>query len=446
MHIHGCKQTPKTPPTTSDEESSGSSDDGDMKKKKGNRAMGKKKYPKAVKWYTKAIKIDPENPTYFLNRAIANSALELWKAAEEDAASAVELGDPPSAKSHYQLARARLRRERYGEARSALQAGLSANPSEAALLQLSKELEAACRISEDKSRKAEEAKSAPSQGPSGARALLEQARSAYSAGSVEQAVSLLQSARAPLPAEATKDEKTTQINVLSLLGKASMRLRQWEASAEAFQGVVDIEEVIFSMDDREEREALSSAYNNLGIARKNSGKMREAVEALNEAYLRATNGDDQVATHQAAQILQNLAQCLIAQKRPQDAQKMYCRALEIGQRILGLRHTTLAITHMAIARCLRDQGLIREAIESYAKAMEIWMDKSLDEQMKEMPEVPSKERLAQLQQQCKAELAQLVIIAEQVQKQESGGGAEASEGGYPTGAAPAAALAPSPET
>ena len=34
-----------------------------------------------------------------------------------------------------------------------------------------------------------------------------------------------------------------------------MRLRQWEASAEAFQGVVDIEEVIFSMDDREEREA-----------------------------------------------------------------------------------------------------------------------------------------------------------------------------------------------
>ena len=187
------------------EESSGSSDDGDMKKKKGNRAMGKKKYPKAVKWYTKAIKIDPENPTYFLNRAIANSALELWKAAEEDAASAVELGDPPSAKSHYQLARARLRRERYGEARSALQAGLSANPSEAALLQLSKELEAACRISEDKSQKAEEAKSAPSQGPSGARALLEQARSAYSAGMVEQAVSLLQSARAPLPAEATKD-------------------------------------------------------------------------------------------------------------------------------------------------------------------------------------------------------------------------------------------------
>ena len=46
----------------------------------------------------------------------------------------------------------------------------------------------------------------------------------------------------------------------------------------------------------------------------------------------------------------------------------------------------------AIARCLRDQGLIREAIESYAKAMEIWMDKSLDEQMKEMPEVPSKDR------------------------------------------------------
>lgn len=147
-HIFGCKQTPPTPPTTSDEESDGSTSDDEMKKKKGNRAMGKKKYPKAIKYYTKAVKIDPKNPTYRLNRAIANAALELWKDAEADAAAAVELGNPPSTKSYYQLARARLKLGHGEEARETLRIGLEACPSEAALLQLSKEVERACSLKE----------------------------------------------------------------------------------------------------------------------------------------------------------------------------------------------------------------------------------------------------------------------------------------------------------
>ncbi|CAE7918121.1 PP5, partial [Symbiodinium sp. KB8] len=145
-HIFGCKQTPPTPPTTSDEESSGSTSDAEMKKKKGNRAMGKKKYPKAVKYYTKAIKIDPENATYHLNRAIANAALELWKDAEADAATAVELQeDQPSSKSHFQLARARFRRGRCLEAREALKMGLERFPTEPALIKLGREIDTAVK-------------------------------------------------------------------------------------------------------------------------------------------------------------------------------------------------------------------------------------------------------------------------------------------------------------
>ena len=35
-----------------------SPESGDAKKKKGNRAMGKAKYPKAIKYYTKAMSLE----------------------------------------------------------------------------------------------------------------------------------------------------------------------------------------------------------------------------------------------------------------------------------------------------------------------------------------------------------------------------------------------------
>merc|ERR1712060_1000393 len=122
----------------------------------------------------------------------------------------------------------------------------------------------------------------------------------------------------------------------------------------------------------------SSAYNNLGIACKNAGQMHEAIKALNAAYNRATNGNDQVATPQAAQILQNIAQCLRAEKKLDEAQNMFVRALEIGQRLFGIDHASNALNHMCIARCSRDAGKIKEAIESYTKAVEIWMHKTTE--------------------------------------------------------------------
>lgn len=425
MHIHGSKQRPPTPPTTS-EESSGSSDDPDAKKKKGNRAMGKKKYPKAVRYYTKAIKLDGSNATYHLNRAIANAALELWKATEADAGKAVELGEP-SPKCHYQLARARLRRLDLDGAEAALAAGLTVHPDAPALSQLGGDIaKERARLELRKAKEAEaEAKKTPAEdGPSSVPALLEQARTAYGGKRFEDAISLLSSARAAAlaasntaGAEPTKQARRTEISVLSLLGKACMQVRRWPDSAEAYEAVVKLEENIYSMDNKEEREALSDAYNNLGIAYKNAGRFSDAVTAMNKAYHRSTNGDDKVATLQASQILQNIGQCYRAEKKPADARKCFERALEIGLQLFYAEHASHASNHLCIARCHRDEGNVKEAIQCYTKALEIWSSKDPKELLAEMPEVPNAERLEQLKMMCTQELGQLVQMMEQVRQQ-----------------------------
>ncbi|CAE7615425.1 SGT2, partial [Symbiodinium microadriaticum] len=430
-HIFGCKQTPPTPPTTSDEESSGSTSDAEMKKKKGNRAMGKKKYPKAVKYYTKAIKIDPENATYHLNRAIANAALELWKDAEADAATAVELQeDQPSSKSHFQLARARFRRGRCLEAREALKMGLERFPTEPALIKLGREIDTAVKALQQRRAEEEEAeRRTVVAGPSGVKSLTDQARALVTAGNVESALPLLAEARSAARAAGTKRE---EINAASLQGKVELRLRRWADAVSTWQAVVSMETEEFSMDVAEERGALSNAQNNLGIALKSAQRLDEAASAFNEAYRLSTNGDDKVATYQAAQILQNASQCLLAQAKAKEARSFSARALEITQRVFGERHASLALANLALARCLRAEGELRQAVAAYARALEIFAQKTNEECLGEIPEVPSHDRLEQLQGQVKAELAELLAIAEQAKGGrggEEGKRGEEAEGG-----------------
>eukprot|EP00929_Paragymnodinium_shiwhaense_P061364 TRINITY_DN30640_c0_g1_i1.p1 TRINITY_DN30640_c0_g1~~TRINITY_DN30640_c0_g1_i1.p1 ORF type:complete len:448 (+),score=137.70 TRINITY_DN30640_c0_g1_i1:93-1436(+) len=429
-HIFGCKQTPPTPPTTSDEDSSGNTSDDETKKKKGNRAMGKKKYPKAIKYYSKAIKLAPENPTYRLNRAIANAALELWKAAEEDASKAVELADPAPAKSHFQLARAKFKRGNCDDALEALQAGLKAYPNEAALLQLEKDVKREKEKRQAAYKKAQEAATLPptkppAAGPGSAKALLDEARAAYNRGQPDKAIAICKSAREAVAkmmeaagngspeADAALREETS---ILSLLGKSCMQLRRWPEAVEAFQAVVEIEEDLFNMDKEAELEALSNAYNNLGIATKNTGRMDDAVKAMRTAYVKLTNGDDKVATMQASQILQNIGQCLRAQKKPGEAKTVFSRSLEIGLRLVGAEHASQALGHICVARCQRDEGNIREAMQSFLEAIKIWESKPAEEVLKETPELPNKDRLAQMQEQVKQELAQLVYLCEQAKE------------------------------
>lgn len=440
-HIFGCKQTPKTPPTTSDEESSGSTSDADMKKTKGNRAMGKKKYPKAIKYYSKAIKIDPRNPTYRLNRAIANSALELWKDAEADAAAAVELSDPQAAaKGYYHLAKAKLRRGLCEEAKQSLAEGMKSCPGESALKQLANEIEQAVEQLAARRKREEEQearRSAPALGPQGAKVLLDQGRSAYEAGRLEEAERLLSEARrasvdlqeacAQGGQSVREDGRRIEISTLSVQGKLFMRLKRWQDAVDTFKSVITLEEAAFSPMCKDEREALSNAYNNLGIALKNAGCMKEAVEALNNSYLRATNGDDQVATLQTAQILQNMGQCHMADRKAAEARAAYERALDISQRLLGPESAGNALGWICLARAFRAEARLKDAIQAYTKALEIWAPLKAEECLAVMPEVPSKDRLEQVQNQCKQELAQLLSFAEQAQAQSRAASSEDSE-------------------
>merc|ERR1719454_1995087 len=138
---------------------------------------------------------------------------------------------------------------------------------------------------------------------------------------------------------------------------------------------------------------------------------------MNKAYHKATHGDDKVATFQASQILQNIGQIHRAQKNSAAAREVFVRALEIGQRLFHGEHASHALNYLCIARCYKDEGQVREAIQSYTKAYEIWTSKDPKELLEEMPEVPNKDRLDQLLAQCRNELGQLVGLVEEAKNQ-----------------------------
>jgi len=122
-----------------------------------------------------------------------------------------------------------------------------------------------------------------------------------------------------------------------------------------------------------------------------------------------------------------VGQCLRAEKKNAEARQIFERAFEIGQRLHGPEHASHALNHLCIARCNAAEGRTREAIQVYAKALEIWEKKTPEECLAEMPELPNKERLGQVQQQAKAELAQLLMLVEQMNSQAVSEGAPASE-------------------
>merc|ERR1740121_1824367 len=164
--------------------------------------------------------------------------------------------------------------------------------------------------------------------------------------------------------------------------------------------------------------------------------MTDAVNVLNQAYLMATDGDLAAATPQVSQICQNMAQCFVQQKRYDDAKDMYSRALAIGSRLFGPNHASHALNHLGIARCLKKEGKLPEAIKSYTTCYELWTSKEPEECVREMPEVPNKECLAKLQKQCHDELAELVLFLEELKRRQQGGAeGGGGDGGYPSGGA-----------
>lgn len=74
-------------------------------KNKGNEAFKKQDWPAAVDWYSKAIDLYDQEPSFFTNRAQAHIKLESYGYAIQDANRAIEL-DPANVKAYYRRASA----------------------------------------------------------------------------------------------------------------------------------------------------------------------------------------------------------------------------------------------------------------------------------------------------------------------------------------------------
>ncbi|KAL1961632.1 hypothetical protein VTN77DRAFT_1382 [Rasamsonia byssochlamydoides] len=90
----------------------------DKLKSEGNAAMGRKEYDTAIKLYTQALEIAPENPIYLSNRAAAYSASGQHAKAAADAELAVSI-DPKYARAWSRLG---LARYELGDAKGAVEA------------------------------------------------------------------------------------------------------------------------------------------------------------------------------------------------------------------------------------------------------------------------------------------------------------------------------------
>lgn len=96
-------------------------------KNKGNIHMKNSEYNEAVKEYTNAIELNPNNAIYFCNRAAAYSKLEQHTAAIEDCKQAITL-DPSYGKAYGRLGIAFSNLNKYEEARVAYENALKYDP------------------------------------------------------------------------------------------------------------------------------------------------------------------------------------------------------------------------------------------------------------------------------------------------------------------------------
>lgn len=74
-------------------------------KNKGNEAFKRQDWPAAIEFYTKAIEVYDQEPSFFTNRAQANMKLESYGLAVLDAQHAIDL-DPNNVKAFYRRASA----------------------------------------------------------------------------------------------------------------------------------------------------------------------------------------------------------------------------------------------------------------------------------------------------------------------------------------------------
>lgn len=110
-------------------------------KEEGNTAFKASRFQDAIDLYTKAIELNPLEPTYFTNRAAAHMALKRFKPALTDCQQAASLQSAsPSPKTLVRLARCQLSTGSTAPALSTLRAVLAIDPKNTAALQLQKKV------------------------------------------------------------------------------------------------------------------------------------------------------------------------------------------------------------------------------------------------------------------------------------------------------------------
>jgi len=95
--------------------------DAQLAKEKGNTAFENKDYHSAQDFYAEAIRIDPSEYRYPLNKSIANLNLERWTEAEQDATTALRLA-PGNLKALFRRSTARRQQRNFAGARQDIEA------------------------------------------------------------------------------------------------------------------------------------------------------------------------------------------------------------------------------------------------------------------------------------------------------------------------------------
>ncbi|KAK2153354.1 hypothetical protein LSH36_300g05069 [Paralvinella palmiformis] len=101
-------------------------------KEKGNECMKKNKPIEAMLHYTQALKIDPNNPTYYSNRSLAFLKVEQYYFALIDAEEVIRRM-PHWVKGYFRKGEVQMATEHYEEAIQSYKKGLEMDPDDAAL-------------------------------------------------------------------------------------------------------------------------------------------------------------------------------------------------------------------------------------------------------------------------------------------------------------------------
>mmetsp|Transcript_7710 Transcript_7710/g.11608 ORF Transcript_7710/g.11608 Transcript_7710/m.11608 type:complete len:321 (+) Transcript_7710:101-1063(+) len=122
----------------------------EAKKSEGNTYFKNGDYKNAIKKYTEAIEIDPNNHAYWSNRSASYASLEKWENSRDDAKQCVTV-NKSFVKGYFRMATAQKNLGEYEAAKETLTRGLAVDPRNADLKKNVKEIDELIRNDKVKS-------------------------------------------------------------------------------------------------------------------------------------------------------------------------------------------------------------------------------------------------------------------------------------------------------